>query len=230
MQSSPGNITKLKLPRLSHQDLEQLEVISCIESGLEVSPYYDSLIMQVIAKGANRFDSTMLMQRFLSELEIEGVYTNQRLLSGILNDSVFQSGEYDTHFIEGFAERIEDLELADPEQVTPQSANSVTVENSTELKVLSPSSGVFYTASAPGEAPFVELGQHIHTQQTFGLLESMKMFQSLSLDQLNGQNETLYAEEQQYQIKSLFAEDGQQVSTGDLLFVIEPVPAVQQTH
>ncbi len=52
------------------------------------------------------------------------------------------------------------------------------VENKQEnqnIKVKAPLVGVFYAASAPGEKPFVTVGQSVKKGQTLCLLEAMKM-------------------------------------------------------
>ena len=39
--------------------------------------------------------------------------------------------------------------------------------------------GVFYRASAPGEKPFVEVGQRVHADDTVCLIEVMKLFNTI---------------------------------------------------
>jgi acetyl-CoA carboxylase biotin carboxyl carrier protein len=39
--------------------------------------------------------------------------------------------------------------------------------------------GVFYRAPAPGEKPFVEVGQHVRADDTVCLIEVMKLFNSI---------------------------------------------------
>ena len=42
--------------------------------------------------------------------------------------------------------------------------------------------GTFYTAPAPGEAPFVEIGSRINAGQTICILEAMKLMNELEAE------------------------------------------------
>ena len=54
-------------------------------------------------------------------------------------------------------------------------------------------------------------------------MEAMKMFSPLNLKSFNSQNNKLYDPEMQYQVIRIHNSEGQQVSQGDLLFVIKPI-------
>jgi len=56
-----------------------------------------------------------------------------------------------------------------------------TTRAATGYAVRAPTDGVFYRRSAPGAAPFVELGQRIRRGQPVGLVESMKTFNQVVL-------------------------------------------------
>jgi acetyl-CoA carboxylase biotin carboxyl carrier protein len=45
--------------------------------------------------------------------------------------------------------------------------------------IRAPMLGVFYRAPSPGEKPFVEVGQRVRADDTVGLLEVMKLFNSI---------------------------------------------------
>lgn len=47
------------------------------------------------------------------------------------------------------------------------------------VAIRAPMLGVFYRASAPGEKPFVEVGQRVHADDTVCLIEVMKLFNSI---------------------------------------------------
>lgn len=47
------------------------------------------------------------------------------------------------------------------------------------VAIRAPMLGVFYRASAPGEKPFVEVGQRVRADDTVCLIEVMKLFNSL---------------------------------------------------
>ena len=47
------------------------------------------------------------------------------------------------------------------------------------IAIRAPMLGVFYTAAAPGEKPFVEVGQRVRADDTVCLIEVMKLFNSI---------------------------------------------------
>lgn len=47
------------------------------------------------------------------------------------------------------------------------------------IAIRAPMLGIFYRASAPGEKPFVEVGQHVKADDTVCLIEVMKLFNSI---------------------------------------------------
>jgi acetyl-CoA carboxylase, biotin carboxylase subunit len=68
-------------------------------SGADVPPYYDHLVVKVIAAGRNREEGIRRMRRALSELVIEGIETNLSLQKRILAHPGFRSGIYGTAFL-----------------------------------------------------------------------------------------------------------------------------------
>jgi acetyl/propionyl-CoA carboxylase alpha subunit len=69
--------------------------------GAEIPPYYDSLIMLLMATGADREDAIRVMDRAISKnLRIEGVKTLIPLLLSIIRHPKFIAGEFSTRFIE----------------------------------------------------------------------------------------------------------------------------------
>lgn len=69
--------------------------------GADIPPYYDSLIMLIMATGADREDAIRVMDRAISkDLRIEGVKTLAPLLLSIIRHPKFIAGEFSTRFIE----------------------------------------------------------------------------------------------------------------------------------
>jgi len=48
--------------------------------------------------------------------------------------------------------------------------------------VKAPLTGIFYTAPAPGSAPYVSVGAHVAAGQVIGLIEAMKLFNEIKSD------------------------------------------------
>ena len=100
--------------------------------------------------------------------------------------------------------------------------SAVEIEGSDELKVLSPSTGVFYDASSPSEPPFAPIGKKIGAGDTIGLLEAMKLFSALTLRNCNPGG-SFYDHDKEYEVVRVIPTPGQAVNKGDLLFVIKEV-------
>lgn len=69
-------------------------------SGAIISPYYDSLLVKVIAKAGNMKSASAKMTRALREFRVRGVKTNIPFLLNVLNNEKFVNNEYDTNFID----------------------------------------------------------------------------------------------------------------------------------
>jgi acetyl/propionyl-CoA carboxylase alpha subunit/acetyl-CoA carboxylase alpha subunit len=226
---TPGTIRECTLPKYDH-----IELISMAASGKQVSPFYDSMVAQVICYGENREDTIAKLRKYLDEVKITGVCTNIPLLKRVLDDSVFNDGVYDTTYLPKFLDRInvsdliKDIEDAADMLADAVDASQLKIEGSDELKVLSPSTCIFYGSSSPSEPAFAKEGDIISVDQTLCLMEAMKMFTPLSLKQFNRAGTELYPAKQKFKVTRILNSDGQQVNQGDLLFVVKPV-AVKST-
>jgi len=69
--------------------------------GLEISPYYDSLVGKLIVNAGTREEAVRKMKAALCELVIQGVPTNIGEQLRIISDERFMSGNYDTTLLEG---------------------------------------------------------------------------------------------------------------------------------
>ena len=219
-----GKITRCVLPENKH-----IQLLKAIDEGKEVTPFYDSMVVQIICYGKDRNDTIQKLLAYLDDVVIEGVSTNIPLIKRILNDGVFVNGDYDTNYLPNFLARIDrDALIKDIELSAGQSSNEMTldtlkVDGSNELKVLAPASSIFYSAPSPTEPPYVKEGDVISVNQTLCLMEAMKMFSPLSLKQFNSKQRKLYDPDMQYQVVRINNAEGQQVNQGDLLFVIKPM-------
>jgi acetyl-CoA carboxylase biotin carboxyl carrier protein len=91
----------------------------------------------------------------------------------------------------------------------PAMPDGVPAARSNASKVLAPLTGVFYRASTPDEAPFVEVGDRVETGQVLCVLEAMKLFNEIQSD---------YAGT----VVRIVPGNGELVSQGQELFWIEP--------
>ncbi len=74
--------------------------------------------------------------------------------------------------------------------------------------VMAPMVGTFYTASSPGAAPFVQVGDHVNEGDTLCIVEAMKMMNQIDAE-VSGV------------IKSIRVQNGDPVEYGQTLFVID---------
>ena len=77
-----------------------IRIESCIYSGYEVPPYYDSLIAKLIVHGNNREQCILRLKQALKEIVIEPISTTIDLHRDILNTEVMKNGSYDIRWLE----------------------------------------------------------------------------------------------------------------------------------
>ena len=92
---SPGTITDMYLP-----GGKGVRIDSAIYSGYTVTPYYDSMLAQIIVYAGNREEAIRKMRSVLGEVIIEGIDTNVDYQYEILSHPDFISGNIDVGFIE----------------------------------------------------------------------------------------------------------------------------------
>ena len=71
-----------------------------IYNGYKVPPHYDSMIAKLVVSGNTRESALARMRGALGEVFIDGIKTNIPLHIDIFNDSAFQSGGTNIHYLE----------------------------------------------------------------------------------------------------------------------------------
>ena len=94
---SPGRITVMHQPG-GHG----IRVDSHAYAGYTIPPYYDSLIAKIIAVARTREEAVNTMSRALSEYVIEGIKTTIPFHQQLMRNEAFQSGNFNTKFLESF--------------------------------------------------------------------------------------------------------------------------------
>jgi propionyl-CoA carboxylase alpha chain len=77
-----------------------IRVETGIESGSEVSAFYDPMLAKVIAHGATRVDAAAELATCLEGLAVAGVPTNRESLAAILRSPAFLAGDTTTAFLD----------------------------------------------------------------------------------------------------------------------------------
>jgi acetyl/propionyl-CoA carboxylase alpha subunit len=191
------------------------------------------MVAQIIVHGADRHGAAEKLATYLDGVRVKGICTNLALLRKILRDDVFLSGDYDTSYLPKFLSTldasalIEEIEREAGKDSSAVSLEALAIEGSDELKVLSPSTGIFYITPSPSEPQYVSVGEEVSVTKTLCQLEAMKIFSPLTLASFNQTDQALYPEGQRYVITRINIANGQQVNAGDLLFVVKPKPALE---
>jgi urea carboxylase len=74
-----------------------------IESGTEVTPHYDPLLVKIITHGPDRTRALARLRKALAATELYGVETNLGYLREVIADEVFESGTVTTRYLQSFA-------------------------------------------------------------------------------------------------------------------------------
>lgn len=91
-----GTLTRLDIPMGP-----AVRISPGFNEGADIPPYYDSLIMLIMATGADREDAIKVMDRALSRgLRVEGIKTLAPLLVSIIRHPSFKAGNFSTGFIQ----------------------------------------------------------------------------------------------------------------------------------
>lgn len=77
-----------------------IRVDSALYNGCEISPYYDSMVAKIIAKGSTRLEAVRRMRRALEETVINGVQTTLPVQHLLMYQQDFLRGGYNTGFVE----------------------------------------------------------------------------------------------------------------------------------
>ena len=89
-----------------------VRVDTAIEDGLEIPPYYDSLIAKVIVLDEDRPAAIARAVRALEELEVEGIPTTRELALDVLRSDGFAAGDYSTGYLDEVERQLPSLRPA----------------------------------------------------------------------------------------------------------------------
>jgi acetyl-CoA carboxylase biotin carboxylase subunit len=92
---SPGVITGMSLP-----GGKGIRIDSGYTNGDEISPYYDSMVLKLVAHADDRAEAIRLSTGALDELTLDGIEHNAEFARTMLNEPDFISGNAHTKWIE----------------------------------------------------------------------------------------------------------------------------------
>lgn len=103
-QPSAGLLTSVKFD-------PQSRVETWVETGSNVSSFYDPMIAKIIVTATDREQAIAVMQNSLSNTEIAGIETNLEYLQEIIAGEVFQQGIQTTRFLNHFEWKTQKIEV-----------------------------------------------------------------------------------------------------------------------
>ena len=93
---SSGLITSAVLPGQGAEPLTGVRVDGWIETGSEVSPFYDPMLAKVIATGPSRDDALDVLREGLEASRVDGVVTNLGLLRALTDSAALRAATHST--------------------------------------------------------------------------------------------------------------------------------------
>ena len=93
---SPGRLVHVGFP---HQGAD-VRIDAGVESGDEITPWYDPMIAKLIVRGTDRDAALARLRQALADVEIAGVKTNVAFLRRVAASRAFSRAELDTGLIE----------------------------------------------------------------------------------------------------------------------------------
>ncbi len=85
-----------------------------VQSGSEVSPFYDPMIAKIIVKGASRGDALSKLQSSLDQTRIGGLETNLDYLRQLSRSEVFGKGDMLTRTLQTYVYKADTIEVLSP--------------------------------------------------------------------------------------------------------------------
>jgi len=121
-----------------------IRIDTALQRGIEISPYYDSLVAKLIAAGRNYEEARKRALQALDELSIAGIKTTIPFHKAVLGNARFSRGEFDTGFLESLGQSAGILTKSDRDYfilaalLLSKNQFSTTIENPSEKKVTKP--------------------------------------------------------------------------------------------
>jgi urea carboxylase len=105
-QPSSGVLTQVKFSAVARND-------SWVETGSEVSPFYDPLIAKILVHAEDRDAAVAKMRTALDDTYLSGIETNLEYLRQVLTDTVFPAGKQITRYLNSFEYKPHTIDVQD---------------------------------------------------------------------------------------------------------------------
>jgi urea carboxylase len=106
-QPCAGRLTHVNWPLTAR-------VETWVQSGSEVTPYYDPMLGKIIVHGTERAAALEILRGALANCGVSGIETNLEYLRQVCDDPVFAAGGVTTSFLKNFDDRSNAIDVVDP--------------------------------------------------------------------------------------------------------------------
>jgi pyruvate carboxylase len=103
--------------------------------GVKISPYFDSMLVKVSAKGRTLIGASERLNRALTEFRIRGVKTNIPFLRNVITHPIFQNGQCTVQFIDTHPELFKFVQTRDRSTKALRYLGEVIVNGNPDVKV-----------------------------------------------------------------------------------------------
>ena len=104
---SSGRLTEVSWP-------SDTRIETWVQSGSEVSPFYDPMIAKIIVEAASRAEALSQLQASLDETRVGGIETNLDYLRQLSHSQVFAAGKMLTRTLQTFVYKADTIEVLSP--------------------------------------------------------------------------------------------------------------------
>ncbi|PPF65051.1 urea carboxylase [Clavibacter michiganensis] len=115
---SSGLVTHAAFPGFGAAELSGVRVDGWIETGLEVSPYYDPMLAKVIAAAPTRDTALDLLREGLDASRVDGVVTNLGLLRALTDETGLRAAVHSTSTLDQTADPDPRIDVLDAGAMT----------------------------------------------------------------------------------------------------------------
>ncbi|HET6178870.1 MAG TPA: urea carboxylase [Candidatus Sulfotelmatobacter sp.] len=106
-QPSAGRLTHVAWPK-------EARVETWVDSGTEVTPFYDPMLAKVIVRGSSRAEALESLRTALRQCELSGIETNLSYLRQVCDAPGFAQGGVTTSFLRDFPYRRRAIDVLEP--------------------------------------------------------------------------------------------------------------------
>lgn len=112
-QPCAGLLSEVKFPVKNN-----LRIDHWLETGIEVSPFFDPLLAKIIVTAESREQALHQLDEALAETTLYGIETNIKYVREILNTEIFKKGEIFTRYLNDFITHPHSIDVISPGTLT----------------------------------------------------------------------------------------------------------------